>query len=75
MTREEEIFQEAKSRFSGEDHEMYQVRAFEAGAHWADSHPKRDEDDLAYIQELLGYDPIEEFDQICEECLGKGGKA
>ena len=39
MTREEEIFQEAKSRFIGEDHEMYQVRAFEAGAHWADSHP------------------------------------
>jgi hypothetical protein len=31
--------------------------------------------DLSYIQELLGYDPIEEFEQICEECLVKGGKA
>ena len=75
MTREKEIEKASAHRYDewGEQAHAFEL-AFQAGAMWADNHPhKCDDDGKDYLKELLGYDPVEEFEQMVAKVYKEGG--
>lgn len=72
MTREEQIMEAARQ------HDYDSVvfgEIFAEGARWADAHPKEEESEKNdYLKELLGYDPVEEFEQMVAKVYKEGGR-